>query len=165
MDTQRDFPSFRELMDQLCAALRQGDFKASDAMVQAYWDALKDCTLAEVRANVKRIIATASRDTPFPRPASLRNRAPAVSAAPPNPNAERIERESARRWDELRKNDPLSWEIGLRAARAARQLIELSPDDPGYDEAVREQYRWDRLRYAPRAEQEVAVRAYLGRHA
>jgi hypothetical protein len=163
VDTQRDFIPFRELMDQLNVALRGADFKASDALVQAYWDALKDCTLAEVRANVKRIIATATKETPFPRPTSLRSRPPCVSAAPPNPNVEHIERQSIRTWEALRRTDPLAWEILVRSARAARALMQLSEDDPGYEEAVREQSRWHVLRYAPRAEQEAAVRAYLGR--
>lgn len=163
MDTHRDFIRFRALMDQLCAALRPGDFKASDAMVQAYWDVLKDCPFEEVSANVKRYIATATRDTPFPRPASLRSRPAIVSAFAPDPNTERRERESIQRWEELRKNDPIAWEILLRTARAARRILELSEHDPGYDDALREQYRWDRLRYAPREEQEAAVNQYLGR--
>lgn len=162
MDTQRDFHAFRELMDQLCAALRDG-FKASDAMVAAYWEALKDCAITEIRANVKRIIATATKETSFPRPASLRSKPPAISATPPDPNREKIERESIRRWEELRKSDPVSWEVLVRAARAARAMLQVGEEDPGYEDAVREQYRWDRLRYAPRAEQEAALRTYLGR--
>jgi hypothetical protein len=163
MDTQRDFKPFQELMDQLSAALGGADFKASDARVQAYWKALKDCSLAEVRSNIERIIATATKDTPFPRPSSLRSRPPSMSASLPDPARERIERDSIRRWEELRKNDPLQWEIMLRAARAARRLLEVGEDDPGYTEITQEQQRWSALRYAPRAEQEAAVRTYLGR--
>lgn len=162
MDTQRDFKPFQELMDQLTAALGN-DYKASDARVQAYWKALKDCTLAEVRANIERIITTATKETSFPRPCSLRSRPPPCSARPPDPSRERIERESMRRWEELRAHDPLNWEILLRVSRAARRLLELSEDDPGYQEIAQEQQRWSALRYAPRAEQEAALRTYLGR--
>jgi ribosomal protein L12E/L44/L45/RPP1/RPP2 len=163
MDTQRDFKPFQELMDQLSAALGGADFKASDARVQAYWKALKDCSLAEVRANIERIIATATKETAFPRPSSLRSRPPPMSAAPPDASRERAERESIRRWEELRKNDPVQWEILLRVSRASRRLLELGEDDPGYQEIVQEQQRWSALRYAPRAEQEAALRTYLGR--
>lgn len=162
MDAQRDFAPFREDMDQLCATLREGGFKASDAMVKAYWDALRDVPYAEFHANVKRIIATANKDTPFPRPNMLRNRTLSAMPSVQSASLERAERENVRTWEAMRERDPIEHAIRWRAARAARELVSLSPDDPGYRELEREQYRWDRLRYAPRAEQEAAVRAYLG---
>jgi hypothetical protein len=161
MDTQRDFKPFQDLMDDLSAALREG-FKASDAMVRAYFDALKDVSIHEIRANVKRIIATATRDTPFPRPTSLRNRPPPSSATAPNAAQEKSERDSIRRWEELRKTNPVLWEIEVRSARSFRRMLELDEDDPGYAEVLSEYRRWDILRYAPRAEQEACVKRYLG---
>jgi hypothetical protein len=162
MDTMRDFPGFRALMDQINAVVTGTDFKASDAKVQAHWDALRDCSLADVTVNAKRFMATATKDSRFPPPSALRS-VPAQLSAAPDPSREKHEREAVRRWEELRKTDPIAWEVLLRAARAARSLVELGEDDPGYDAAVREQYRWDRLRYAPRAEQEAAVNRYHGR--
>lgn len=163
MDTQRDFAPFRELLDQLRAALGGGDFKASDAMVRAYWDALKDVTLAEVRDNVKRIIATATADTPFPRPNSLRRSAHAQRSYVPDVVHERADRSSFVRWEALRKHDVVEFTVQARIARLARDLLELAPEDPGFREAEREQGRWCRLRYASRAEQEAAVTAHLGK--
>jgi len=162
MDMQRDFQPFRELLDQLRAALGGGDFKASDAMLKAYWDALKDVSLTEVRDNVKRIIATATADTPFPRPNSLRRSAHAQRSFTPDAVHERAERSSYCRWDALRKHDVVEFTVQARIARLARELLDAAPEDPGYRETELEQARWCRLRYAPRAEQEAAVTAHLG---
>lgn len=156
MDTQRDFAGFRDLMDDLSAALRDG-FKASDATVRSYFDALKDVSIHEIRAHVKRIIATATKDTPFPRPASLRSRPACIVAGAPDPWNEQREREAIKHWRELRERDPITFEIEFGLARAAYQLIGMGADDPGYDEYERAQAKWQRLRYAPREEQEAAV--------
>lgn len=161
MDTMRDSKPFQELMDQLCAALREG-FKASDAMKDAYWTALKDVPFAEVKTNVQRLIATATKDTPFPRPASLRNKPPPVTPALPDPKHERAERASVARWRELRARDPVTFEVLFRSARAFTELARCDPEDPGYSEWLADFRRWDSLRYLPRNEQETRVRAYLG---
>lgn len=156
MDTLRDFPAFRDLMDDLSAALRDG-FKASDATVRSYFDALKDVSIGEIRANVKRIIATATKDTAFPRPASLRNRLPTHLPSAPDPLREKAERESLRSWRELRAHDPVEFEIRFRAARAFYELAQSDAADPGHDEWLREYRRWHALEYAPREQQEAAV--------
>lgn len=161
MNKLRDFDAFQRLMDELNAALREG-FKANDAQVSAYWDALKDVSLAEITFNVKRIIATATSQTRLPPPALLRNKPPSLPPAP-NPAHERMERESIRRWEELRRTDPVAFEISLRSARAARALVLMGESDPGYQDALYDMRRWDSLRYAPRADQEAAVNCYLGR--
>lgn len=158
MDTQRDAKAFHELMDELCAALREG-FKSTEPMRNAYWDALKDVPLAEVRFHVKRIIATASKETPFPRPRELRNHPHPMTRAD-DAKAEAVARASIRAWEEMRAADPIRWRIEVGIARAARALAELSPDDPGFDDWTREFQRWARVRYAERAEQERAVARY-----
>lgn len=162
MNKARDFDAFQKLMDELNAAFREG-FKANDAQLSAYWDALKDTDLAQVRFNVKRLIATATKDASLPRPAALRN-SPPVIARPPDPKHEHAERDSIRRWEELRRIDPTSYEILLRSARAARALTSMSEEDPGYQDALYDLRRWDSLRYAPRADQEAAVARFGGRH-
>lgn len=158
----RDWDGFKALMDELNAALREG-FKANDAQLSAYWEALKDLDLSEVRFNVKRIIATATRDTPFPRPSSLRNK-PASIAPASDPLRERAERENVQRWEELRRTDPVGFEIQLRASRAARAMTLLDEADPDYADLARELYRWNSLRYAPHDEQVAAVARYGSRH-
>lgn len=159
MDTQRDFKSFRAGVDRLCAALDGTNATASDARVEALWNATRDLPLAEVLMNIDRIIATHPKGARFPKPSELRSR----PATFPDAKTENAEHANVRHWEELRKSDPVAFEITLRAARAARALLELSEDDPGYREAELTQYRWSRLRYAPRAEQEAAVNAFHGR--
>lgn len=155
MDTQRDAKAFHELMDELCAALREG-FKSTEPLRNAYWDALKDVAISEVRFHVKRIIATATRETPFPRPSELRNHPHPMTRAS-DAKAEAAARASIRAWEEMRNDDPIRWRIEVGIARAARALAELAPDDPGYEDWTREYQRWASVRYASRAEQERAV--------
>jgi hypothetical protein len=160
MDTMRDAQPFKELMDQLSETLR--GYKATDAWRDGMWNALKDAPFSEVKANAQRIMATATKETPFPRPASLRNKPPSLPP-PPDSGRERAERESIRRWRELKSEDPVEFEILFRSARAFTELSQCSADDPGYNEWLQEFRRWDSLRYLPRAEQEAHVRTYLGR--
>jgi len=162
MDTLRDFKPFQKLMDELSAAFK-GGFKATDAQVSAYWDALKDVPLSEVQYNAKRLIAIATKDMDFPRPSALRNK-PVFIPHASDPAREHAERESVRRWEELRRADPVTFEILLRSARAARALVHLGEGDPGYSEALSDLRRWDSLRYAPRPDQEDAIARFGGRH-
>lgn len=160
MDRERDTKQFAELMEQLCAALRDG-FKCSEAMRDAYWNALRDVPFAEVKANALRIMATATRDMPFPRPASLRNRPAQGVAMAPSFEQEKATRDSIRRWQEFRKCDPVAYEIAWRSARAFTALAQCDEADPDHEEWLREYRKWDRLRYVPRAEQESAVKLFL----
>jgi len=160
MDTQRDFKPFQDLLDELHETLRNG-FKAPDALVRAYWDALKDVSLAEVRFHVKRIMATATKQTSFPLPRELRNHAHALDTAG-DAKRDACERASIRGWEQMRAADPVRWRIEVGIARAARELATRSPDDPGFDDWTREFQRWASVRYAPRAEQERACARYAG---
>lgn len=150
MDRQRDFKSFQNLMDQLCATFHDGR-KANNPLVEAYWYALGDVSIEEVAAHVKKIIANATKDTRFPKPRELRTVAP---AAAPDAMAERLSEET---WNELRERDPIRFEVELRIAQAASKLRPLGPLDPGFDEWSRELAAWLALRYAPREAQEAAV--------
>jgi hypothetical protein len=160
MDHLRDSKPFKELMDQLCAALNEG-FKASDAMKDAYWNALRDVPFAEIKANVQRIIATATPETKIPRPASLRNRPAQSAGAPPSAAQEKAARDSMRRWREMKQRDPVAFEIEFRSARAFTELARCSEEDPGHEEWLREYRKWEALRYAPRADQEAGVQRLL----
>jgi hypothetical protein len=161
MDSQRDAKPFAELMEQLCATLRDG-FKCSEAMRDAYWNALKDVSFAEVRTNAQRLMATATRDTPFPRPASLRNRPTPGISSPPTVAQEKADRDSIRRWNELKARDPIAFEIEFRRARAFTALAQCDEGDPDHEEWLREYRQWDRLRFVARDEQESAVKRSLG---
>lgn len=156
MDTHRDFKRFQTLMDQLCAALR-GSKEAGNAFVNAYWDALKDISIEEVDANVKRIIATATKETPFPKPRELRTRAPPASV---DPRTEAITRTNLNNWRDLHARDPVTYAIESGLARTARALAMLDEGDPGYEETLREYQHWASVRYAPDDVRARAVARY-----
>lgn len=158
MDPRTDGEAFGKLIDQLYATYREGH-KAPDALRDAYWKALRDVPLAEVKANVERFITIAKPESTLPRPAALRNNPVSMSAAPTFAT-ERAERATARNWEDLRRRDPIAHQIEWRLAVAARRLID--PDDEEHTEWVAEYRRWSSLRYAPRDEQEAAVRKVLG---
>lgn len=156
MDTHIDFKPFRDLIDELSAALRAG-FKADDAMVRAYWDALKDVSLGEVRANVKRIIATATKETGFPKPRDLRNKPPVIAPTLHDPKRDAAQRLNDQTWSEMKARDPVTYQIEVGIARAARELLALDPADPDHEAVARQFQRWTQLRYARRAEQEAVI--------
>lgn len=158
MDTMRDFKPFQGQMDKLWAIIR-GAKEAPNSYVNAMWDALKDVPYSEVETNVTRIVATATRDTPLPRPRELRNSAPKVVAN--DPRREAADRESERNWRELRASDPIRFQVEWGIARAARELSQLDMGDPGYEDWSRVYQRWASVRYAPREEQERMI-ARLG---
>jgi hypothetical protein len=160
VDTQRDYKAFKELLDQLYAVFRAGA-KAPDSFLIAYWNALKDVPFSEVEAHAKRILATATKDTPFPKPRELRNHAPAIEPSDSRRGA--AERLNERTWRSLEADDPVRFRIELGIARAARELAQLDANDPGFDEWTQEFRRWVSVRYAPRPEQEHALAKYGGR--
>lgn len=156
MDTHTDFKPFRDLMDELSAALRAG-FKADDAMVRAYWDALKDVSLSEVRGHVKRIIATATKETQFPKPRDLRDKPPVIQTSVYDSKREQAQRLNEQAWREMKARDPVTFHIEVNIARTAREMQTCDPDDPDWAQLASEFRRWASLRYARRSEQEAAV--------
>ena len=160
VDNQRDGKRFDELMDQLYAVYREG-YKCPDALKSGHWQSLKDVPFSEVEANARRLMATATKDAPFPRPASLRNRPAPVTDTAPSAAQEKAARDSIRRWRELKVRDPVTFEIEFRSSRAFTALAQCFEGDPDHDEWLREYRKWDRLRYIPRAEQESAVKQFL----
>ena len=162
MDNQTDGKRFRELMDQLHALLKDG-FKANDAWADAMWKALRDVSYAEVKANADRIMATATRDTPLPKPSALRNTPAQISSSGfATPAQLKAERESIRNWRELRASDPTQFEIEWRSSRAFTAMAQCDEGAIEHEEWLREYRRWDALRYRSRPEQEAAVKRYLG---
>ena len=162
MDHLRDAKPFAELMEQLCATLRDG-YKCTEAMRDAYWKALRDVPFSEVKANVERIIATATRDTPFPRPSALRNSPAQISSSGFVSAAQlKAERASIQNWRELRTSDPIRFEVEWRAARAFTELAACDEDSIEFAEWQKAYRLWEGLRRVPRPEQEAAVKRHLG---
>jgi hypothetical protein len=64
-----EFDAFKGELKQLCASLGKA---YTDALGQAYWRVLRDVPLAEVEANVERVLLSAGKDTKFPKPMDLR---------------------------------------------------------------------------------------------
>lgn len=161
MDKQADEKRFGALIDRL-HAVTSGGFNANEATKAGMWTALKDVDYNEIKTNAERIMAGATRETRFPPPSALRNRPPPFHAPVSSPMSERAQRQSTRNWEELKHRDPISYEIEWRAARAFTAMAQCLDGSDEHREWTREYQRWGRLRYAPRAEQETWVHAYLG---
>ena len=131
-----EFDQFRELLDQLCAT---GDRPpAKDELVKAYWDALKDVRLSEVRANATRVLRTATSSTRFPKPAELRNSAPMEQTPAAAAVQSDAERRSVRNWGELAKRDIQLHNIELGIAQCGRILAADNIGSPQYAEALKQ---------------------------
>jgi hypothetical protein len=162
VDNQVDGTRFRELMDEVHALINDG-FKANDAWANAMWKRLRDVSFAEVKANADRYMATATRDTPLPKPSQLRNTPPKIlPSGLPSPGQLKAERDSVRRWRELKQIDPIAFEVEWRTARAFTAMAQCEDGSEEHSEWTREYRRWGALRYAPRADQEEACRNFLG---
>lgn len=162
MDNQLDGKRFRELMDQLHALIKDG-FAANDAWASAMWKGLRDVSWNEVKANADRYMARATRDTPLPKPSALRNAPPKIiSSGLPSLAQLKAERQAVKHWHELKATDPVAFEVEWRAARAFTAMAQCDDGSEEHQEWTREYQRWGRLRYTSRAEQEAAVRTFLG---
>lgn len=135
MDTQRDYEPFRNLLDQLCATWDRPP--AKEALVQSYWNALKEVRYAEVKANVERIIRTATRESKWPHPGDLRNELPSTVAPAREAEFHKSEERNIRVWEEQIRQDPELARIELGLARWARILAVDHESTPQYAEAIR----------------------------
>jgi hypothetical protein len=152
MDLLTDSEAFRELLDGLSLTLT--GWAAKDALAQAYFIALRDLPLREVKANIERLLRTATKATKFPHPCELRNE-------PVSPTADArlaaLEERSCRQWRRRMDADPIQTAIELRIARAARKTVITPEDDPARASWDAEYRHWAGLRHAPREQQERAL--------
>lgn len=134
-----DFPAFESELKQLCAAV--GPPRFSPPLAQAYWRVLRDTPLAEIVANVERILSSATRETKFPTPAELRNH---VAQAKRTPAMEEqlasAEALNARMWPAFQRIDPELCAIELNIAQAGRILATDHESTERYQQAL----AWDR---------------------
>ncbi len=131
--------AFFQLIDQLCAAFDRPP--ARDEMREAYWNALHDVRLSEIRGNIDRLIKLATRDSKFPRPGDLRDlreETPSQKSA----SAEAAFRDALRRngemWQEWHDRDPEEAALEHGIALAGRILSCEHAGTPQYAEALRE---------------------------
>jgi chorismate mutase len=135
MDTQRDYAAFRAVLDELCAAWDRPP--AKDELVASYWRVLKEYNLTEIRSNATRLLATASRETRWPKPGDLIDvRAHATTGAQDAAFAAIIARNIAN-WEEMRRENPAAWRARLGLAHIARICVTESESSPQYAEARR----------------------------
>lgn len=120
-----EFDALKGQLKQLCAALSK---TYTDALGQAYWRVLRDVPLAEIEANVERILMTATRETKFPKPMELRTTPTAIAQACPA-NAEQLNQEV---WREKFRADPVRAEIDLRYHQYQRILASAHAGSPEY---------------------------------
>lgn len=128
--------NFFELIDQLCATFDRPP--ARDEMRQAYWKALHDVRLSEVRANVDRLIRTATSTSRFPRPGDLRNEPVNEKAPGEDAHYQDAMRRNGEMWPEWHRRDPELAALEHGISIAARTLARDHEGSPQYAEALRE---------------------------
>lgn len=138
MDTQQDFEPFSALLDQLCATWNR---PANDDLAKAYWSALKDVRLSEIRTNVERILRTATGKQPFPKPAELRNEAPKDKSVAARQAFENGETFCVANLEALRRTDPEAWRRDTWLRKLDRLLVTEPVDSPIYAQALDEARR------------------------
>lgn len=136
MDAMQDQDNFYGLLDQL--SVTWTGFAAKDEMRQAYWGALRDVRLSEVRANIERILRTATGRQPFPKPAELRNVPPHLPTPAAEANFQAAEARCIRNLEELRKADPDKWRREAGVRQLDRILATQHPGSLMYEEALKE---------------------------
>lgn len=137
MDSMTDKAPFAKLLDQICSAWNKPP--ATDVMQETYWRALRDVRLPEVRANVDRILRTAGKRDPFPKPSELRNEPP--NDAKPDDKFREGEQRSTDNLVQLRRADEGAWRNDVWLRRLDRVLATESPDSPIYAQALEESRR------------------------
>jgi hypothetical protein len=148
MDSMRDYKPFQALLDQLCATFDRPP--AKDELVQAYWAALKETSLAEIRRNVERIIRSATSATKWPKPGDLRDEAPSNSRnASMDADFRVAEERAVRNLEQQRSLDPEMWRLEVGIAKCARIMVTEAESSPQYAEALRldRLYRDQRTRF------------------
>ena len=133
MDSRRDFDAFGGMMDQLCAAWNR---PVSDDVVKSYWSALKDVPLPEVERNVARIIKTATRRDPWPKPGDLRDEAP--TDVKQDPKFDEGVARAVRNLEMLKRENEEAWRGEAALRRLDRIIATEWEGSPAYAQALRE---------------------------
>lgn len=136
MDAMRDQDDFYGLLDQL--SVTWTGFPAKDEMRQAYWGALRDARLSEVRGNVERILRTATGRQPFPKPAELRNVPPHEATPIAEANFQAAEARCIGNLEGLRKEDPDRWRREVQQRQLDRIIATQHPGSSMYEAAFNE---------------------------
>ena len=124
-----EFDSFKGELKQLCASLGKA---YTDALGKAYWRVLHDVPLAEIEANVERILLTATKDTKFPRPLDLRTTPTKQAAALPDAAAKL----NADVWQEKHRKNRALAEVEMRWCQYQRIIAATHESDPAHAMAI-----------------------------
>jgi hypothetical protein len=136
----QDFDDFKSELKQLCAVIGK---TYTDAMGQGYWRVLKDVEFREVKANVDRILKSATKDTKFPRPCDLQDHGPGMPRSAETEGAlKQAEERCIRNWDERMRKDPELTAIDLKIARTDLMLAREHQGSAVYATALDENYRY-----------------------
>lgn len=112
-----DVEPFKDRMRELCAVFGKSCTKE---LVQGYWAALRDIQFDEFERNCAGVMRSATKETKWPKPAELRDRAP-TRGRPEDPEFRAAERRSAENLETLRSTDYAQWERQM----AGRPCVEL----------------------------------------
>ena len=129
-----DFGAFGEILDQLCATWDRPP--ARDELRNAYWSALQDVSLREMRANAERLMRTATGKQPFPKPAELRNESPRESTPAADATLAAAEARCVRGLEELRVQNPFEWRREVVVRKLNRVLATAEAGSPLYERAL-----------------------------
>lgn len=139
-----DFPEFRAILERLAEVFAK---PLTDATAEAYWNALRDQTLAVVR----RCADSHTRYGKFfPKPAELRPKEdkPLERSAASEAAFRAALKFSAETWREWLARAPEEAEIEHAIARCARIEVETSEHDAAHQQAKIEMREWMDRRYA-----------------
>lgn len=124
-----EFDNFKSELKQLCVSLGK---PYTDALGQGYWRVLRDIPLAEIEANVERILMSATKDTKFPKPTELRSTPTKIQAAMPD-DAVKLNNEV---WREKFARDRRLAEIDLAYHQNQRVMASSDPGSPEHAMAL-----------------------------
>lgn len=127
MHAAADFDDFSDVIRRMCVVFGK---KATDELVNSYWDALKDLTLPIVRRCAEN---HARFGKFFPKPSELRPKDDTPQSVKEDKGFEAAVQENIRNWDERLAKDPVKGIELLRSAYAARQQVANPPKVEDFD--------------------------------
>jgi len=133
MHAAADFNDFSALMRKMCVVFSK---KATDELVNSYWDALKDLQLTVVRRCADN---HARYGKFFPKPFDLRPKDDQPSTVKEDKDFQSAVRQNIMNWEERMAQEPVRGLELLKEAHAARLAVrerESLPDCDKWDQAA-----------------------------
>lgn len=127
MHAAADFDDFSDLIRRMCVVFGK---KATDELVNSYWDALKDLTLPIIERCADN---HARYGKFFPKPIDLRPKDDAPATVKEDKDFQAAVAQNIRNWEERLARDPVKGLEQLGTAYAARQQVTSHPQVEDFD--------------------------------